>query len=85
MIARQPKQKTPSAWTDRVGGRSSRPRLAIPCRVAPQQSPTLFHQTFVVYQRAARRADAVWRNEVKSSVGGRGNLLAAVQYGGATD
>ena len=44
---RNRKNKAPES-TSRAGG-SSRPRLAIPCRVAPQQSPTPFHQTGLPY------------------------------------
>ena len=37
-----------------LGGPITRPDLAIPCRVAPQQSPTPFHQARQAYNRDHR-------------------------------
>jgi hypothetical protein len=45
------------------GGHSSRPRLAIPCWVAPLQSPTPFRQaTFIILQAPGVRSKSTNRN-----------------------
>ena len=46
-------------------GPFTRPRLAIPCRVAPQQSPTPFHQANAVYHLAVDNTIRGTRTEKK--------------------
>ena len=45
------KRRALSCEHDRAGGDCSRPRLAIPCEVARQQSLALFHQATSILQR----------------------------------